>query len=76
VDLVESGVLVHAGALIDSGAEPNLTGLGFSRLSASELEPLIASDPAVIAGLERFRLLTHVFPMGSLSFREASPTSA
>jgi uncharacterized protein YciI len=71
VDLVRSGYLLHAGALVDTEAEHGkLTGVSFSRLSAAELEPLIGDDPAVIAGIESFRVLTHIFPKGSISFRQ------
>ena len=69
IGLVASGRLLHAGALIDNVDEANLTGLSFSELPAAELEPLIENDPAVKAGLESFRFLTHVFPKGSIEFR-------
>ena len=69
IGLVATGRLLHAGALIDSAGEAKLTGLSFSELPPAELEPLIENDPAVEAGLESFRLLTHVFPRGSIEFR-------
>jgi hypothetical protein len=73
VELVRSGRLLHAGALIDTEAEPGrLTGLSFSRLPAAELEDAIGHDPAVLAGLESFRILTHVFPKGSVSFQQGA----
>jgi hypothetical protein len=66
ISLVDDGHLLHAGALVDGQTAPRLTGLGLSRLSSDELRPYIERDPAVIAGLEAFRLVTHVFPKGSL----------
>src|SRR5689334_2186416 len=52
--LVSRGHLLHAGALIDEGKDPTLTGLGFSRLSPAELQPFIEKDPAVAAGMESY----------------------
>lgn len=71
VGLVGDGSLLNAGALIDTGANPTLTGLGFSRISAEELTPRIANDPAVIAGIETFRIVTYAFPKGGLRFPRA-----
>ena len=69
IGIVNDGYLLHAGALIDHEPEMKLTGMGLSRLSVEELRPLIEEDPSVSAGLESFRLVTHVFPKGSLPFR-------
>jgi hypothetical protein len=69
----EDGHLLHAGALIDAGPAPRLSGLGFSRLSQDQLRPLIEKDPAVSAGMETFRLVAYAFPKGGLTFaREAA----
>ena len=71
IGLVVGGHLLHAGALIDDGSDPTLTGLGFSRLTADELQPLIENDPAVIAGMEAFRIVTYSFPKGGIEFPQA-----
>lgn len=76
VGLVADGHLLHAGALIDQGSDPKVTGLGFRRLSHDDLRPLIAKDPSVAAGLEDFRLVTHAFPKGSVVFPAESKTGA
>jgi len=68
VGLVTDGHLLHAGALIDHESDPKFTGMGLSRLSPAELRPLIEKDPSVAAGLEAFRLVTHVFRKGSVEF--------
>jgi hypothetical protein len=73
VGLVADGHLVHAGALIDAGSEPKFTGMGLSRLDPEQLRPLIEKDPSVAAGLESFRLVTHVYPQGSLQFPAERP---
>jgi hypothetical protein len=72
IGLVIDGHLLHAGALIDDGSDPTLTGLGFSRLTADELQPLIENDPAVIAGMEAFRIVTYSFPKGGIDFPQAA----
>jgi hypothetical protein len=72
IGLVIDGHLLHAGALIADGSDPTLTGLGFSRLTADELRPLIANDPAVIAGMEAFRIVTYSFPKGGIEFPNAA----
>jgi hypothetical protein len=71
IGLVVDGHLLHAGALIDDGSDPTLTGLGFSRLTNDELRPLIENDPAVIAGMEAFRIVTYSFPKGGIEFPQA-----
>lgn len=68
ISLVSDGHLLHAGALVDQESDPRLTGMGLSRLTPVELRPLIEKDPSVAAGLEGFRLLTHVFRKGDLMF--------
>jgi hypothetical protein len=68
IGLAMEGHLLHAGALIEQGSEPNLTGLGFSRLSPDELRPHPREGPGVIAGMESYRLMTHVFRNGGLDF--------
>jgi hypothetical protein len=72
IGLVIDGHLLHAGALIDDGSDPTLTGLGFSRLTADKLRPLIENDPAVIAGMETFRIVTYSFPKGGIEFPQAA----
>jgi len=71
IGLASQGHLLHAGALIDEGSDPTLTGLGFSRLSPAQLRPLIEKDPAVAAGMESYRLVTYSFPKGGMSFPRA-----
>jgi uncharacterized protein YciI len=68
INLVSDGHLLHAGAIVDHESRPKFTGMGLSRRTPEELRPLIEKDPSVAAGLEEFRLVTHVFPMGSLAF--------
>ncbi len=68
IGLAAQGHLLAAGALIDDGAGQRLTGLGFSRLPPEELRPLVAQDPAVVAGMEAFRIVTYAFPKGALDF--------
>jgi hypothetical protein len=72
VGLASRGHLLHAGALIDEGKDPTLTGLGFSRLSPAELQPLIEKDPAVVAGMESYRFVTYSFPKGGIDFPRAA----
>jgi len=72
VGLVAGGHLLHAGPIMDPGPGSAFTGLAFGRTSPEDLRPLIEKDPAVIAGLETFRLVTHAFPKGSLSFPGAT----
>ena len=72
VGLASRGHLLHAGALIDEGKDPTLTGLGFSRLSPAQLQPLINKDPAVAAGMESYRLVTYSFPKGGIDFPRAA----
>ena len=69
IRLARDGHLLHAGALVDNGADPTLTGLGFSRLPLERLAPLMELDPAVIAGMEAFRVVTYTCPKGGMSFR-------
>jgi hypothetical protein len=76
IGLVADGHLLHAGAMIDPGADSRITGMGFSRLSHDDLRPLIAKDPSVAAGLEDFRLMAHAFPKGSVVFPAESKTGA
>jgi len=71
IGLASQGHLLHAGALIDEGNDPTLTGLGFSRLSPAQLQPLINKDPAVAAGMESYRPVTYSFPKGGISFPHA-----
>lgn len=68
INLVSDGHLLHAGAIVDHESRPKFTGMGLSRRTPEELRPLIEKDPSVAAGLEGFRVVTHVFPMGSLAF--------
>jgi uncharacterized protein YciI len=68
INLVSDGHLLHAGAIVDHESRPKFTGMGLSRRTPEELRPLIEKDPSVAAGLEGFRFVTHVFPMGSLAF--------
>ena len=68
INLVSDGHLLHAGAIVDQQSRPKFTGMGLSRRTPEELRPLIEKDPSVAAGLEGFRFVTHVFPMGSLAF--------
>jgi uncharacterized protein YciI len=75
VRLVADGHLLHAGALVDERSGPRFTGLGISRLSPAQLVPLIRRDPSVVAGLEDFRVVTHVFPKGSLDFQGERETA-
>ena len=72
VGLAQAGHIVHAGALIDDGPHPRVTGLGISRLSHDELRPLVAQDPGIRAGMIDFRLVTHAFREGGLAFPLAS----
>lgn len=71
VGLAQAGHIVHAGALIDDGPPPRVTGLGISRLSHDALAPLMREDPGVIAGMLDFRLVTHAFREGALAFPHA-----
>ena len=75
IGLVTDGHLLHAGALVDEGTGPKFTGLGLSRLTPEQLRPLIEQDPSVVAGLEDFRLVTHVFPKGSIDFQVERETA-
>ena len=68
INLVSDGHLLHAGAIVDHESRPKFTGMGLSRRPPEELRPLIEKDPSVAAGLEGFRFVTPVFPMGSLAF--------
>ncbi|HEX6487429.1 MAG TPA: hypothetical protein VF137_00950 [Candidatus Dormibacteraeota bacterium] len=68
VALVGQGKLLTAGAILDPGAGPRVTGLGFSRLSLDELSRTIAEDPSVRAEVESFRVARYMFPKGSLTF--------
>ena len=73
IGLVEGGRLVHAGAIVDSGGDPPVTGLGFSRLPPDEVARFEAEDPAVKAGLEQFRVVAYRFPRGGLVFAPERP---
>ena len=75
IGLAEAGDLLHAGALIDDGPRPRVTGLGMSRLSTDELRPLVAQDPGIRAGMIDFRLVTHAFREGGLAFPLAAAPS-
>jgi len=66
--LAADGRLLTAGAVIDPGPGPRCTGLGFSRLAASELGELIAQDPSVQAGVESYRIGRFITPKGSVLF--------
>ncbi len=73
IGLGEGGRLVHAGAIVDSGGEPPVTGLGFSRLPPGAVARFEAEDPAVRAGLEQFRVVSYRFPRGALVFARERP---
>jgi hypothetical protein len=68
IGLTVAGHVLHAGALVDRGTDPKLTGIGLSRLSEDELRPLLEQDPMYQAGLIALRFTTHVFPKGSVQF--------
>ena len=67
IGLANQGQLLAAGALIDE-ADQRLTGLGFSRLAPEELRPLVAKDPAIVAGMEDFKIVTYALPKGTIDF--------
>lgn len=75
IGLVTDGHMLHAGALVDHTSGQKFTGLGLSRLAPDQLRPLIEQDPSVVAGLEEFRLITHVFPKGSVAFQAEAETT-
>jgi uncharacterized protein len=69
IGLADQGHLLAAGALIDTGdAGQRLTGLGFSRLPPEELRPLLAKDPAIVAGMDDFKIVTYALPKGAIDF--------
>jgi hypothetical protein len=76
IGLAAQGYLLHAGALIDEDQTQPLTGLGFSMLPHHELARLIEQDPAIIAGMEAFKLVTYSFPKGGLAFPRATERAA
>jgi uncharacterized protein len=75
IGLANQGHLLAAGALIDDAGQ-RLTGLGFSRLAPEQLRPLVAKDPAVVAGMDAFKIVTYALPKGAIDFpqRDQSPT--
>jgi hypothetical protein len=40
-------------------------------MPADQMKALIEKDPAVVAGMEAFKFVTHRFPKGMLSFPRA-----
>ena len=76
IGLARDGAVLHAGTVIDADPKAPLTGIAFSRLSHDELRPLIANDPAVVAGMESFKLVTHGFRKGGLAFPQTDVLAA
>jgi hypothetical protein len=73
IQLREAGILLGAGAITGSAADPPLTGLAFFTIPPDEIRRRIADDPAITSGLEAIEVVEFRCPKGSLVFGNARP---